>query len=226
MPVTRPAAAVGGAVEDVARRAVRNPLEATSLLRVLVVSAAAGLLADARMYRDDPSQRTMLNYGLTLAGTLPMVPSAASIVAKTGRKADDYRVFKSKAGYPDDFPNVAKSKAGAGGSIPEAEQSGSSGPVGGVRFPGLRDPDGIDISDARTIVGRAPGRNREEPLGLEAGLDAGGHLTRLRTDVSRREMRGATGHDHRDPLSGTTCRPWMLQRAEALRGEVSATSLG
>jgi hypothetical protein len=44
----------------------------------------AGLGADAAMYANYPEERTALNYGLTLAGMLPFVPSAAGIRSAQG----------------------------------------------------------------------------------------------------------------------------------------------
>lgn len=43
------------------------------------VGDAAGLLADAVMYRDNPKQRTLRNMGLTALGVLPFVPALASM---------------------------------------------------------------------------------------------------------------------------------------------------
>jgi hypothetical protein len=43
-----------------------------------VVGDLSGLAGDTHMYLDDPSSRTLKNYGLTLLGALPLIPSAAS----------------------------------------------------------------------------------------------------------------------------------------------------
>ena len=43
------------------------------------IGDAAGLLADAVMYRDNPKQRTLRNMGLTALGVLPFVPALASM---------------------------------------------------------------------------------------------------------------------------------------------------
>jgi hypothetical protein len=51
---------------------------------VPVVGDVAGLGADAAMYASYPEERTALNYGLTLAGMLPFVPSAAGVRAAEG----------------------------------------------------------------------------------------------------------------------------------------------
>jgi GNAT superfamily N-acetyltransferase len=51
---------------------------------VPVVGDVAGLGADAAMYASYPEERTALNYGLTLAGMLPFVPSAAGVRAAQG----------------------------------------------------------------------------------------------------------------------------------------------
>jgi hypothetical protein len=51
---------------------------------VPVVGDVAGLGADAAMYANYPEERTALNYGMTLAGMLPFVPSAAGIRSAQG----------------------------------------------------------------------------------------------------------------------------------------------
>lgn len=53
---------------------VALPLSAAPVLGDIV-----GLGADAAMYANYPEERTALNYGLSLAGVLPFVPSAAGI---------------------------------------------------------------------------------------------------------------------------------------------------
>jgi hypothetical protein len=57
---------------------------ALPLSTVPVVGDIAGLGADAAMYANYPEERTALNYGLTLAGILPFVPSAAGVRAVEG----------------------------------------------------------------------------------------------------------------------------------------------
>jgi hypothetical protein len=52
---------------------------ALPLSAVPIVGDITGLGADAAMYANYPEERTALNYGLTLAGVLPFVPSAAGI---------------------------------------------------------------------------------------------------------------------------------------------------
>lgn len=54
------------------------------LSAVPIVGDIAGLGADAAMYANYPEERTALNYGLTLAGILPFVPSAAGIRTAEG----------------------------------------------------------------------------------------------------------------------------------------------
>lgn len=57
---------------------------ALPLSAVPIVGDIAGLGADAAMYANYPEERTALNYGLTLAGVLPFVPSAAGIRTAEG----------------------------------------------------------------------------------------------------------------------------------------------
>ena len=54
------------------------------LSAVPVVGDVTGLAADAAMYANYPEERTALNYGMTLAGMLPFVPSAAGIRSAQG----------------------------------------------------------------------------------------------------------------------------------------------
>jgi hypothetical protein len=44
-----------------------------------VVGDLSGLAGDIHMYIDDPSSRTWKNYGLTLLGALPLIPSASKL---------------------------------------------------------------------------------------------------------------------------------------------------
>jgi hypothetical protein len=62
------------------RSAVLNGL-ASTLGFVPGLGDVAGLAADADMYATDPKSRTWLNAGLSLAGMLPFVPSAAARIA-------------------------------------------------------------------------------------------------------------------------------------------------
>jgi hypothetical protein len=62
-------------------------LLATATMGVPVLGDAAGLLADANMYATQPESRGLLNYGLTLAGILPWMPSA-SVVRSAGAVGD------------------------------------------------------------------------------------------------------------------------------------------
>lgn len=66
-----------------------NALRALSIAPVPVLSDAAGLAADALMYKNKPESRNMLNFGLTGLGALPLVPAMAGIFAGTGAKTAD-----------------------------------------------------------------------------------------------------------------------------------------
>jgi len=68
----------------------QNPFDAAALgtMTVPVVGDIAGLLADANMYITQPEERNLLNYGLTAASVLPMVP-AASLIKKGTKEISD-----------------------------------------------------------------------------------------------------------------------------------------
>lgn len=72
------------------------------------VGDAAGLLADAVMYRDNPKQRTWKNFGVTALGALPFVPGAAHAIfaGPLAKTADITALERAKGmvrvGVPDD----------------------------------------------------------------------------------------------------------------------------
>jgi hypothetical protein len=61
------------------------------------VGDAMGLAADLNRYKDDPSSRTMTNFGLTGLGLLPFMPNMTSI-KKAAPKVDDYHGGHRPAG--------------------------------------------------------------------------------------------------------------------------------
>lgn len=77
------------AIQDAAQRPQQKPIGqqiadvlggvALPLSAAPVLGDIVGLGADAAMYANYPEERTALNYGLSLAGVLPFVPSAAGI---------------------------------------------------------------------------------------------------------------------------------------------------
>jgi hypothetical protein len=66
-------------------------LLATATMGIPVLGDATGLLADANMYATQPESRGLLNYGMTLAGLLPLVPGVAGIkaISNTGEGVVD-----------------------------------------------------------------------------------------------------------------------------------------
>lgn len=67
------------------------------------LSDVAGALSDARMYASDPASRTPFNYGLSLLGLFPFIPSALGSVLPVGRDFSDMvRIAEEaeKAGLP------------------------------------------------------------------------------------------------------------------------------
>lgn len=79
------------AIQNAANRPQQKPMGqqiadvlggvALPLSAVPVVGDVTGLAADAAMYANYPEERTLGNFGLTLAGMLPFVPAAAGIRA-------------------------------------------------------------------------------------------------------------------------------------------------
>jgi len=76
---------VGGGLLGVGQRRQAapemRPLERLALGTMFVpgIGDVAGLAADADMYATDPESRNWLNYGLTAAGLLPVIPGASAI---------------------------------------------------------------------------------------------------------------------------------------------------
>lgn len=72
-----------------------HPMDKAALATAFVpgIGDAVGLAADARMYAQEPASRNLLNYGMTLAGLLPLVPAAAGMrsVSNVADTASDLR---------------------------------------------------------------------------------------------------------------------------------------
>ena len=98
--------AVTGLLSGVADYASENPLDAaaTATMFTPVVGDVTGLLADAKMYATEPEQRNLLNYALTAASVLPVIP-AASVLKKN---------IDAFHGSPYDFDEFDLSRVGSG----------------------------------------------------------------------------------------------------------------
>lgn len=91
-----------------------NTLQKASLATtpLPVVPDVLGLIGDAQMYYEQPKERTMLNYGLSGLGLLPLVPSVGGTM-KMGKIAHRYTrgdVPVNRSGYmlfADDVEKVA-----------------------------------------------------------------------------------------------------------------------
>lgn len=86
-----------------------NPLTSAALATSTtpVVGDVLGLAADAEMYATDPESRTPVNFALTAAGLIPLVPAASTIknVARADTPmADETSIGKLKAGL--DQPEI------------------------------------------------------------------------------------------------------------------------
>ena len=98
-----------------------NILQQAGLLAspVPVLGDALGLMGDLKMFYDEPDQRTPFNYGLSLMGLLPFVPSVAGMTSKKLTNADHLRaqmnaalpVEKGGLGLPPDNTAMERAKA-------------------------------------------------------------------------------------------------------------------
>lgn len=97
---------LGEAASSAIDFARQNPFDAAALstMTVPVIGDITGLLADANMYITQPEERNILNYGLTAASVLPMVPAASQ--AKN--------LVKAYHGSPYDFQKFDASNIGTG----------------------------------------------------------------------------------------------------------------
>jgi len=70
------------ALEATGRWAAKNPYDAASLALspVPLIGDVAGVANDVRTFATDPESRTLLNYGLSATGLLPVLPSFAGVL--------------------------------------------------------------------------------------------------------------------------------------------------
>lgn len=91
--------AVGQALDFVQANPLTSAAMATSTTPV--VGDVLGLAADAEMYATDPESRTPVNFALTAAGLIPLVPAASAVrnVARADTPmADETSMVKLRAG--------------------------------------------------------------------------------------------------------------------------------
>ena len=83
-----------------------SPLDMAAIVSsaIPIVGDVTGLAADADMYARDPESRNMINYLLSAAGAIPLIP-AASQVRKT---------IKAYHGSPHDFDEFSNDAIGTG----------------------------------------------------------------------------------------------------------------
>lgn len=180
-------------VQPIKRFATSNPLDAAAIatMPVPIVGDVTGLLADANMYYNYPEERTLTNAGLSMAGLLPILPSA-SAVKLSKRYGGDPRLIKNPEVIREAMAQQ-RPQFGFGGQIgnlvhkPLSEMQYEFVPTpGGLLAPKVTTVEELaaggnnvlinlvgDRTRAGGVITEIGGRKLENPVDMQGGKDYG-----------------------------------------------------